>query len=109
MLERINPLVQNGAKIFLTKEYFWYICCIFSVFVMTFGEKIGCSGTFFKRMEYVYMMIVRVCQLIGMVCLVSVQDLVRRPVSPKKKREKAQKEMQRTLGYLYQESSLQVG
>jgi hypothetical protein len=54
------------------------------------------------------MMFLRGCRLVGIVCIVSILEVVRRPVSPKKKRAKAQKEMQKTLGYLYQ-GSLQVG
>ena len=55
------------------------------------------------------MMFLRTCQLVGIICTVTVMDLFKRPVSPKKKREKAQKEMRKTLGYLYQEGTLQVG
>jgi hypothetical protein len=54
------------------------------------------------------MMILRGCRLIGIVCIVSMLEVIKRPVSPKKKRAKAQKEMQKTLGYLCQ-GSLQVG
>lgn len=54
------------------------------------------------------MMVLRVCRLVGIVCAVTVLDLVKRPISPKEKRAKAQKEMRKTLGYLYQESTVQV-
>lgn len=54
------------------------------------------------------MIILRGCRLIGIVCMVSMLEIMKRPVSPKKKRAKAQKDMQKTLGYLYQ-GSLQVG
>jgi hypothetical protein len=53
------------------------------------------------------MIILRGCRLIGIVCVVSMLELIKRPISPKKQRAKAQKEMQKTLGYLYQ-GSLQV-
>ncbi len=55
------------------------------------------------------MMILRACQLVGIVCTVTLLDIIKRPVSAKKKHAKAQKDMRKTLGHLYQETTLQLG
>ncbi len=66
-------------------------------------------GNVYTIKEYMYMMTLRACQLIGIVCTVTLLDLIKQPVSVKRKRANAQKEMRKTLGYLYQETSLQPG